>query len=96
MFSLIVSVIFPPCGRPSRGTRSGVIVLYFPCVEGPHVEPAVRFCVIFSACVGSARGTRSEIIVLYFLHVERDLALLCYMFLHVEHTSVILYYIFRV
>ena len=54
----------------ARGTRYGVIVLYF-----PRVERVWSYCIIFSA-----RGMRSGVIVLYFPLVERAIALLCYIF----------------
>ena len=47
----------------ARGTRSGIIVLYFRVWNARW-----NYCVIFSA-----RATRSVVIVLYFPRVQRDL-----------------------
>ena len=61
-------VIFSVCG-----TRSGVIVCYFPHVKGARVERDLMSLFLhFFAC-----GTRSSVIVLHFPRVERALALLC-------------------
>ena len=54
----------------ARGTRSGVIVLYFPRVE----RALALLCYIF-AC-----GTRFGVIVLNFPRMESAMALLCYIF----------------
>ena len=81
------------------GTRSGVIVLYFPRMERALALLCYIFrmwntlwlyCVVFSAC-----GTRSSVIVLYFPCVECALALFRYIFPRVERTLALFSYISR-
>ena len=55
----------------AHGTRSDVIVLYFPRVE----RTLSLLCYIFFAF-----ETYSGVIVLYFPYVKRNLSLLCYIF----------------